>query len=124
MIILHVMLRVNYIILKPINGQTHQIIHTLRKLGTNILAVFVRKLFLNQTEFSKLLRERISHYAVASTDNAAFIIGGYGTDRLDIIAKFQDNHWTRYGSLKAVRNYHGTITSGDQTMIIGGWSST
>ena len=62
-------------------------------------------------------------YAVASTDNAAFIIGGYDTRYLDIIAKFQDNQWTRYGSLKAVRNTHGMITSGDQTMIIGGYSS-
>ena len=61
-------------------------------------------------------------YAVASTDNAAFIIGGYDTSNVDIIAKFQDNQWTRYGSLKAVRYAHGSITSGDQTMIIGGWS--
>ena len=65
----------------------------------------------------------IAYYAVASTDNAAFIIGGWDTSRLDIIAKFQDNQWTRYGSLKAGRSNHGTITSGDQTMIIGGYST-
>ena len=60
---------------------------------------------------------------MASTDNAAFIIGGLDMDTLNIIAKFQDNQWTRYGSLKAVRYAHGSITSGDQTMIIGGYSS-
>ena len=65
---------------------------------------------------------------MASTDNAAFIIGGHDKIggsyvEIDIIAKFQDNQWTRYGSLKAVRYLHGSITSGDQTMIIGGYSS-
>ena len=120
MVILHALSRVNYIILKPINGQTHRIILTHRKFATNILAVFVRQPFLNQTEFSKLLRRQIYGYAVASTDNAAFIIGGYDRGYHDIIAKFQDNQWTRYGSLKAVRCNHGAITSGDQTMIIGG----
>ena len=117
------MSRVNYIILKPINGQTHRIILTHRKLATNILAVSVKQLFLNQTKFSKLLRRKITRYAVASTDNAAFIIGGYDPSIIDIIAKFQDNQWTRYGSLKAARHAPGTITSGDQTMIIGGYSN-
>ena len=58
-------------------------------------------------------------------DNAAFIIGGYdqNTYGINIIAKFQDNEWTRYGSLKATRRSHGSITSGDLTMIIGGDSS-
>ena len=71
----------------------------------------------------KLLRKRIAYYTVASTDNAAFIIGGHDKGNIDIIAKFQDNQWTRYGSLKAVRHAPGIITSGDQTMIIGGVSS-
>ena len=70
----------------------------------------------------KSLRKRIAFYAVASTDNAAFIIGGQDTGNIDIIAKFQDNQWTRYGSLKAARHAPGTITSGDETMIIGGYS--
>ena len=117
------MSRVNYIILKPINGQTHRIILTLRKFAKNVLTVSVRQVFLNQAKFAKLLRQRITRYAVASTDNAAFIIGGYDPSIIDIIAKFQDNQWTRYGSLKAVRRSHGTITSGDQTMIIGGYSN-
>ena len=67
-------------------------------------------------------------YAVVSTENAAFIIGGtngvssspgyYG----NIIAKFQDNQWTRYGSLQKGRYSPGAIISGDQIMIIGGKS--
>ena len=120
-IILHAMSRVNYIILKPINGQTHRII-LLRKFETNMFAVSLRQLFLNEPKASKWLRQRIFGYAVTSTYNAAFIIGGAYGNGLDIIAKFQDNQWTRYGSLKAGRHAHGTIHSGDQTMIIGGWS--
>ena len=69
----------------------------------------------------------INAYSVASTENAAFIIGGrvdYSTSSIDIIAKFEDNQWTRYGSLKAARYVHGSITSADQTMIIGGESAS
>ena len=61
---------------------------------------------------------------MASTNNAAFIIGGRDetSNAIDIIAKFQDNQWTRYESLKAPRYVHGSITSADQTMIVGGYS--
>ena len=71
--------------------------------------------------FSKLCQ-----YSVASTENSAFIIGGHiwgESGGLDIVAKFQDNQWTRYGSLNASRRLHASITSDDQTMIIGGDSS-
>ena len=67
---------------------------------------------------------------MASTENAAFIIGGktQGSDSywnaFDIIAKFQDNQWTRHGSLRAARYLHGSITSADQTMIVGGYSAS
>ena len=69
---------------------------------------------------------KIDSYSVASTDNAAFIIGGRvgGRNSIDIIAKFQDNEWTRYRSLKAARYLHGSITSNGQTMIIGDFSPT
>jgi len=62
---------------------------------------------------------------VASTEHAAFIIGGRdrNSNAIDIIAKFQDNEWTQYGSLKAARYVHGSITSTEQTMIMGGESS-
>ena len=74
---------------------------------------------------ANIFLSRISEYAVASTESAAFIIGGYesGSTVYDTIAKFQENQWTRYGSLKASRRLHGSITSGDLSMIIGGDSS-
>ena len=68
---------------------------------------------------------KIWQYSVASTDNAAFIIGGKdiiggNLNAIDIIAKFEDNQWSRYESLKAARYVNGSITSTNQTMIIGG----
>ena len=64
---------------------------------------------------------RISYYSVASTNDAAFVIGGY-TDSgySDVIAQFKDNAWSLYGNLQRRRRLHGSITSGDKTMIIGG----
>ena len=57
---------------------------------------------------------------MASTDKAAFIIGGY-----DQNTEFEntDKEWTRYGSLQATRRLHGSIQSSDLTMIVGGDSS-
>ena len=90
-----------------------------------IFAAFPGQLFSNRIIFFKLLRRWIIQYAVASTENAAFIIGGneINYNPSNIIAKFQDNQWSRYGTLKATRRLHGSIVSGDQTMIIGGDSS-
>ena len=78
---------------------------------------------LSHSFFSSIIK-----YAVVSTADAAFIIGGtnsvsrspgyYG----NIIAKFQDNIWTRYGNLLKGRFSPGAIVSGDQIMIIGGFS--
>ena len=70
----------------------------------------------------------IVKYAVASTKDAAFIIGGTNNQSRspgyhgNIIAKFQDDQWTRYGSLQKGRYSPGAIVSGDQIMIIGGFS--
>ena len=70
----------------------------------------------------------IVKYAVASTKDAAFIIGGTNNESQspgyygNIIAKFQDDQWTRYGSLQKGRRSPGAINSGDQIMIIGGYS--
>ena len=59
-------------------------------------------------------------YSTASTDDAAFIIGG--GDVYDTIAEFRDNQWRNLGSLTKGRRYHGSITIGQETMIIGGYS--
>ena len=40
---------------------------------------------------------RITHYSTASTNDAAYIIGGFYT--LDIVAEFSDYKWTQVGSL-------------------------
>ena len=62
---------------------------------------------------------------MASTKNAAFVIGGMSEGaNVDIIAKFQDNKWTRFGSLNTARRIHGSIVSGDQLMVIGGYASS
>jgi len=63
---------------------------------------------------------RIVLYSVASTAEAAFLIGGWGGSPLDIIAKFEDNKWSRYGNLQQARIGHQSITIGTQTIVIGG----
>ena len=60
-------------------------------------------------------------YSTASTDDAAFIIGGY--DVYETIAEFRNNQWRNLGSLTKGRYYHGSITVGQETMIIGGNTS-
>ena len=61
------------------------------------------------TDYSR----RIYYYSVASTLEAAFVIGGYdGDSYLDVIAQFQNNQWSRYGNLQKRRAFHGSITSG------------
>ena len=68
---------------------------------------------------------KIVYYSAASTNDAAFVIGGYiWTGRspgyTDVIAQFKDNAWSRYGNLQKPRANHVSITSGDMTVIIGG----
>ena len=77
---------------------------------------------------------------------AAYIIGGFYT--LDIVAEFRDNKWTQVGSLNKGtvikmqkvesrdqhnlinfddpwkgRRYHGSISVGAETMIVGGYTA-
>ena len=49
------------------------------------------------------------------------MIGGGNSP--DIIAQFKDNAWSLYGRLQKPRDNFASITSGDMTMIIGGWAS-
>ena len=65
----------------------------------------------------------IYSYSTASTDDAAFIIGGWDTDAVDTIVEFRNNQWRNLGSLSKGRYYHGSITIGQDTMIVGGYSS-
>ena len=66
---------------------------------------------------------KIYLYSVASTNDAAFVIGGVTGSYSDVIAQFKDNAWSLYGNLQKPRNNHASITSGDMTMIIGGYAS-
>ena len=65
---------------------------------------------------------QVYHYSVASTNEAAFIIGGHSSADIisDIIAQFKDNAWSLNGNLQKPRSNQASITSGDMTMIIGG----
>ena len=70
-----------------------------------------------------LLREifnlsRISYYSTASTSDAAYIIGGAYTKR--VVAEFKDDQWRQLDNLNKGRQYHGSLSVGDQTIIIGG----
>ena len=50
------------------------------------------------------------------------MIGGLGQSyiQLDNIAKFENNKWSLHGNLQKARGGQGSITSGTQTIIIGG----
>ena len=70
---------------------------------------------------------RISSYATTSTVDSVYIIGGLTRGspwRSSTIAKYSDDIWTKTGSLKQARSYHGAITIEGITMIIGGWDGT
>ena len=65
----------------------------------------------------------MSYYAVASTDQAAFFIGGYdGSSAIPIIAKYINDAWYLHGHLKRRRTAHGSIISGTATIVIGGFT--
>ena len=64
---------------------------------------------------------RINRYSTTSTSEAAYIIGGYYTK--EIIAEFKNEAWSQLGILKQGRHAHASISLGDETMIIGGFSS-
>ena len=64
-----------------------------------------------------------SDYAVASTNQAAFFIGGLNAGSLSsVIAKYEDDVWSLHGNLKKRRYGHGSITYGTETIVIGGYT--
>ena len=58
-------------------------------------------------------------YSVSSTNQAAFFIGGYGSQS-SVIAKYENDNWSLHGNLKRRRNAHGSITYGTTIIVIGG----
>ena len=64
---------------------------------------------------------RIHAYSTASTSEAAYIIGGAFTS--DILAQFKNDTWSQFGTLAKGRSNHGSISFGNEFMVIGGRSS-
>ena len=88
--------------------------------GTRLSFFFKVSLFLNLCCISKIFR--ISNYGTASTDSAAYILGGAFSlkERTSIIAQFQNNKWQKIGDLKEVKNDPSAISHGGEYLIIGG----
>ena len=66
---------------------------------------------------------RINSHSVASTDDAAYFIGGGmgpGNGQLDIIAQFREEIWSIYGQLQKARATHESLRFGNEVMIFGG----
>ena len=62
-------------------------------------------------------------YSVASTNQAAFFIGGrHASSPLSTIAKYENDAWSEYGNLKRSRGGHGSITYGTTTIVIDGYT--
>ena len=66
------------------------------------------------------LFSQIAEYSTAQSPDAAYIIGGYYTPYR--VAEFKNDQWARLDDLNKERSYHGSITVGAQTMIVGGLS--
>ena len=68
---------------------------------------------------------RISNYGTASTDSAAYILGGfigqtYPSWRTSTIAQFQNNAWQKIGDLKEIKSDSSAILFHGEYLIIGG----
>ena len=68
---------------------------------------------------------RISHYATASTDSAAFILGGWiGKETADwrtsTIAEYKNNEWQKIGNLNEVKDSTSAIFHNGEYLIVGG----
>ena len=81
-------------------------------------------LFLNFWFIFKILR--IWGYATASTDSAAYIIGGYGDGykRVSTIAQYKNNNWLKIGDLNEKKYSLSAISHGEERLIVGGGIDT
>ena len=91
-------------------------------IGSRLSFLFNVSLFLNLCCISKI--SRISNYGTASTDSAAYVLGGYydldSPKRTSTIAQFQNNEWQKIGDLKEVRSDLSAIFHDGEYLIIGG----
>ena len=61
---------------------------------------------------------RISHYATASTDSAAYIIGGWNGDYVSTIAEYKNNKWRKIGNLNEPKIYPSAIFNNGKHIVI------
>ena len=70
------------------------------------------------TTFSSSFGHYIWAYSTASTSEAAYIIGGRFTR--SIVARFKNDSWTQFGLLFKGRFMHGSVSLGNEILVIGG----
>ena len=91
-------------------------------IGTRLSILFNVSLVFNLSCISKILR--ISDYGTASTNSAAYILGGYyhlnGNKRTSTIAQFQNNQWSKIGDLSEAKSSSSAILNNEEYLIIGG----
>ena len=65
-------------------------------------------------------------YATASTDSAAYIIGGHGTgyQSVSTIAEYKNNKWRKFGDLSKARRGSSAIFHNGEYIIVGGERGT
>lgn len=68
---------------------------------------------------------RIANYGTASTESAAYILGGISSserpvERISTIAQLQDNVWRKIGDLNEVKSDSSAIFHNGEFLIIGG----
>ena len=116
---LHVEQKQNWWICKHLNGRTDQISRLRICEWTEI--IFLN--FYAKSIFDMMLRQ-ISHYSTAATDEAAYILGGFdGSTYTRIIAEYRNQQWKRVGDLTQARYAHGSISIGQKTMVVGGYTT-
>ena len=68
---------------------------------------------------------RIAQYATASTDTAAFILGGHdGEDRISTIAEYKNNEWSKIGDLNGAKSSLSAILHNEEYLVVGGDSKS
>ena len=91
-------------------------------IRTRLSVLFNVSLFFDLLCISKILR--IANYGTASTDSAAYILGGYyyldGHQRTSTIAQFQNDKWQKIGELKEIKSHPSAILYDGEYLIIGG----
>ena len=76
--------------------------------------------------FSAEKFRKVYYYSTAATADTAYIIGGIyqGSGYSTTIAQFKNHQWSKVGDLSQGRQYHGSISVGTETMVIGGYVSS